>query len=107
MSLSNHVSLTITQDSVGVARAGFGKPLILSATAAWAERTRSYSSLSEVDDDFAAGTPEYRAASAIFSQSPHPEEIMIGRSALPRSEKYTIAATARNSHAYLIEVELR
>ncbi len=106
MSLSNHVSLTITQDSVGVARAGFGVPLILSATAAWAERVRFYSSLSEVDDDFAAGTPEYRAASAIFSQSPHPEQIAIGRSALPPTQKYTIAATARNSHAYSISVEL-
>ncbi len=105
--ISNHVSLTISQDSLGVARAGFGVPMILSATAAFAERIRFYSSLAEVAEDFASTTgPEYLAAQALFSQSPHPEQIAIGRSALPPTQKYEIAVAAvRNSHTYEIVVK--
>ncbi len=79
--LSEHVSMTITQDSVGIARAGFGVPLILSCNAAFPERVRSYTDLAGVGDDFATTSPEYLAARAMFSQSPHPETIMIGRAA--------------------------
>ncbi len=104
--LSNHVSLTITQDTLGIARAGFGVPMILSATAAFAERIRFYSSLAEVAVDFAVTTSaEYLAAQAIFSQSPHPEQIAIGRSALPPTQVYTGGvANIRNSHAYTVVV---
>lgn len=78
--LSEHVSLTITQDSVGIARAGFGVPLILSVNAAFAERVRFYSDLSGLaDDGFATDSPEYLAAQAVFSQSPHTETVAIGR----------------------------
>lgn len=101
--LSNHVSLSITQDSVGVARAGFGVPLIVSYyTSGWgAERVRSYASLAEVATDFAVTTgPEYRAASALFSQSPRPETIMIGRGALPPTQKFTLTPVVQNSHTY-------
>lgn len=104
MPLSDHVSLTITQDSVGVSRAGFGTILMLSASTeaqAWVERVRTYSSLGEVLEDFPSTSgPEYRAAAAIFSQSPHPEQIKIGRSALPPTQKYTLTPVVRNSHTY-------
>jgi hypothetical protein len=105
-SLSNHVSITISQDSVGIARAGFGVPMILSATANWVERIRFYSGLSEVAQDFAStSSAEYLAAQAIFSQSPRPERIAIGRSALPPTQQYTLAATARDSYTYTVGVE--
>ena len=42
MALPDHVTISITSDSVGVARAGFGIPLIVSHTAAFAERVRTY-----------------------------------------------------------------
>lgn len=101
--LSNYVSLTITQDSVGIARAGFGVPLILSANAAWAERTRTYNSLADVAVDFPSTTgPEYLAAQAIFSQSPRPSSIKIGRSALPPTQKYTLTPVVQNSHTYTL-----
>ena len=105
-SLSNHVTLTIAQNSVGVSRAGFGVPLILSATAAWSERVRFYSSLAEVATDFAVTTSaEYLAASAIFSQTPKPTSIAIGRSALKPTQVYTIIPIAANSRDYVIKVK--
>lgn len=92
--LSEHVSMTITQDSVGIARLGFGVPLILSCNAAFPERVRSYSDLSSVGDDFATTSPEYLAARAMFSQSPHPEQIMIGRAVGKPTLAYRLDVTS-------------
>lgn len=78
--LSEHVSLSITQDSVGIARAGFGIPLILSCNATFSERVRFYSDLPGlVTDGFVTTSPEYLAVQAILSQNPHPEQVAIGR----------------------------
>lgn len=102
--LSTVVTLAITSDSVGLARQSFGIPMILSHTASWSERVRSYSSSAEVADDFAIDTPEYLAANAMFSQNPHPQTVKIGRCALKPTMKYTLAATAADSTAYDIAV---
>ncbi len=108
MALADHVTLTITADSVGVSRAGFGVPLILSATAAFAERTRVYTDLSGlVADGFAAGSPEHRAASAMFAQAPRPPKVKIGRSALPPTLVYTLnVVTVRDLHTYKLNVRV-
>ena len=90
-SLSEIVSLTITQDSVVIQRESFGIPLVLSVNAAWAERVRSYQSTADVLVDFAAGSPEYLAAAALFSQSPAPAQIMIGRAAGKPTQAYKIS----------------
>jgi len=90
---------------VGIARAGFGIPLILSHTATWTERTRTYGSFADVTADFASGTPEYISAQAIFAQSPHPEQIMIGRASLQPTQKYVIGVNSViDSHAYKVNV---
>ncbi len=100
------VTVSITSDSVGVQRAGFGKPLILSYNATFSERTRTYSSLSELAVDFATTTVEYLCASQIFAQEPCPEEIMIGRGALPPTVVQTIEVqTVRTNHTYRLHVE--
>lgn len=93
--LTEHVSLTITADTLGQARAGFGVALALSYTAAWAERTRTYGSLSDVAADFPVTTsPEYLEAQAYFGQSPHPEQLIVGRCALKPTLAYTIGVQA-------------
>lgn len=104
--LSNHVALLITRDSVGVARAGFGVPLVLSGLATFPELIRFYSSAGEVAEDFPdLFGPEYRAAVALFSQSPHPSRIAIGKSSLPPTQVYTLSVgTLRNSYAYTAKV---
>lgn len=104
--LSEHVTMTITQDSVGIARAGFGVPMILSCNAAFSERARSYSDLAGVGADFATTSPEYLAASAMFSQNPHPEKIMIGRAVGKPTQVYTLnITTVKNLHTYKLTVK--
>lgn len=108
MPLSDHVSINITQDTVGVKRAGFGVPLILSANAAFAERVRYYQDLpSLVTDGFATDSPEYRAVQAMLSQELRPERIAIGRAALKPTQRYEIGLAAggiKNSHTYRLRV---
>lgn len=90
-SLSDHVSLTISADAIGVSRAGFGIPLILSVNATFPERYRTYTDLPGLaDDGFATTSPEYLAASALFSQNPHPETIAVGRAVGQPTQRYQI-----------------
>lgn len=102
------VTVSITSDSVGVQRAGFGKPLILSYNCPvdFTERTRTYDSLSGLADDFASSTVEYLCASQIFSQEPAPSEIMVGRGALPPTQKYALSvSTVAAGRVYALHVE--
>ena len=104
-SLSDHVVLSITQDSVGLTRAGFGVAGILSVNAAWAERSRTYSDLAGVAADFAATSPEYLAAQALLSQSPHPSSLKILRAVGKPTLVYTCGVVnIKNSHTYQIRV---
>lgn len=103
--LAEHVTLTITANTVGIARAGFGVPMILSHSVTWTERTRSYGSLGDIAADFAAGTPEYISASQIFAQSPHPESVIVGRASLKPTQVYVIGVSSVvDSHAYSVNV---
>lgn len=106
--LTDYVTITITQNTVGITRAGFGVPLILSATAAFTERIRFYTDLAGVAVDFATTTSaEYLAAQAMFSQSPSPSRIAIGRSALKPTLAYQLSAitpTSNISYQYKLTV---
>ena len=90
MPLSDIVNVVITTQNPGVTQAGFGIPLILSHTAAWAERTRTYNNIADVGADFAVNDAEYLAAAKIFSQSPAPPTIMIGRAANKPTQRFTV-----------------
>lgn len=108
MSLSDIVSVSIETTAVNVTAPGFGTPLIMgtSAQALFAERTRTYSSLSEmVDDSFTVNSPEYRAAAKCFAQSPRPASVKIGRCALPPTQRYLVeVASVANSTDYTLTV---
>jgi hypothetical protein len=106
MSVDNHVALVITADSVGVARAGFGLPLILSPNAPWPERLRLYSRLADIiGDGFPAGSPEALAGGAMLGQSPRPRQIAIGRAANRPTQRYTLGVAAvRNLFPYQVRV---
>lgn len=76
-------SVTITRANVTPSRAGFGTPMILAYHTLNADRVRSYSSLSAMSaDGFRSHDPAYRAAAAVFSQTPRPRRIKVGRRAL-------------------------
>ncbi len=93
MSLNPFVTSLISTQPVGVPRASFGVPALLSynATAFGADRTRFYSSVDEVAADFASLTgPEYLWATAVFSQAdPVPERIAILRGSSAPTMLYT------------------
>lgn len=102
-SLVNHVSLQILQTGSGVSRAGFGVPLIISHSASWAERTRSYNELSEVAVDFPVTTsPEYLQAQAIFSQKLRPASIKIGRASLQPTQQFVLVPVVADSFTYTV-----
>lgn len=90
MPLSDIATITVSTAGAGVTRTGFGVPLILGYNATFGELVRTYTSLSAVGDDFAANTPEYLAAEAIFSQSPKVPRIMIGRGTLKPTQRYSV-----------------
>lgn len=106
MPLSDHVQLTITTTAVGLQQPGYGVPLILSASAAWSNRVRFYTSLSGVSTDFpVTSSPEYLSASALFSQTPAPSQIAIGRLTNLPTQQYVInVQTVRNTYAYGVNV---
>lgn len=90
MPLSDIATINVTTTGAGVTRAGYGVPLILSHTASWAERYRTYTRASAVAVDFAVNTPEYMAAAKIFAQTPNIASIVIGRAALVPTQKFSI-----------------
>jgi Protein of unknown function (DUF3383) len=94
VSLEDIATIVVTTTGAGVTRAGFGIPLILSYSASWVERTRSYTSISAVGADFPVNSPEYMAANKIFSQSPKVPKIMIGRGALKPTQQFSVGVQA-------------
>lgn len=76
---ADHVLVQLTIDSVGLARQGFGILIILSHTATFPERVRYYSSTAAGLADWTADSPEGRAISAAFAQSPKPQLVGIAR----------------------------
>lgn len=101
--ITNHVTISITTDSVGVTKPGFGIPLIASHNASFAERVRTYTDLAGLTaDGFVATSPEFLAATALFAQDPSIVSLKIGRFALKPTQTYTIIPVAADSTAYTI-----
>jgi hypothetical protein len=92
LEISRIVDVQITRETTGVAQAGFSVPLIVgvNSTGWLLERVRSYRSITAVAADFATSTDEYRAAAAIFSQSPRLSLLKIGREATRVAQVQTI-----------------
>lgn len=90
--LSNHASISITRDSLGVKRANSETPMMVSYSAAWAERHREYEDVAGVEADFPDPTSvEVRTATAVFSQNPQVEKLFIGRGANKPTLQYTMS----------------
>lgn len=89
--IRDRVKVEILRDTSAVSRVSFGIPLFIGETAS-APRAASYANLEEVGDEFATTDREYLAASAFFSQSPQPRELIIGNRAV--GETYVEAIEA-------------
>lgn len=106
MPISDIAQITITSADAGVTQEGFGTPLILSESAPFAERTRTYTDLAGlVADGYAITKPEYLAAQALLSQEPRPAQFKMGKALLKGTQRYDITvATVANSTAYKVWV---
>jgi len=79
--ISNIINVTVNVTKAAPSRAAFGIPLIVPPLhTTFAERVRSYSSLSGLlDDGFEVYDAAYIWAAALFSQNPRPSKVKIGR----------------------------
>lgn len=85
------VNVTVQMSPLAAAFRNFGAMLIVGASDVIdvAERIRTYSSVTDVANDFGTSAPEYQAAVAFFAQSPQPTTVQIGRWAKsPTSGQY-------------------
>lgn len=82
MELDRIVEITLTRASTPVDTASFQIPLVLATFTNFAERTRTYSDISAVGDDFRNGEAVYEIASKLFGQTTvgaKPPVIVVGR----------------------------
>jgi hypothetical protein len=93
MSIDSIITVQIDRTSTTVSQAGFGTPLIAAyfPTSIFAQRSKEYSSLSEmVADGFVSTDPAYLAASDAWAQSPSPPTIKVGRRAGAPQQTLTV-----------------
>jgi len=78
------VQVSITKDTKGVSRLGFGVPLLITQenVAGWLpeERVRFYTDASQIVDDVTGGTDSrtYKALQTVFSQNPRVQRVAVG-----------------------------
>lgn len=79
MPLSDYINIIISRETQGVARATFDIPLLLADVHEFYERTKVYTGISGIADDFESTSEVYAMAQKLFSQNPHPRRIKVGR----------------------------
>ncbi len=100
--INNYVTVTITKNTIGITRAGFGTLIALTQNAPFAARTRSYSSDAAVAVDYPnVRSPERRMSATFFGQSTSSKKFKLGR----RVNKSTMviqlsAIVVRNLYQY-------
>lgn len=79
MAITDIANVVISLQTSGVTRAGFGTPLFLSKHRHTGNVVDSYTSLSSVAADFPTDSNVYKAAQAVFGNSPAPKVFKVGR----------------------------
>ena len=83
--LTDIIEINISRETAAVAQTNFNVPLFISAHTRFAERARTYSSLTAVGEDFKPTDTAYIAAQKLFGQALTPAQIVIGRRLVPSS----------------------
>ena len=93
--MSRHVTVDITRETKPVSEKGFGLPLML-ATSKFLDY-KVYTDISEVAEDFAETTREYKLANRMFGQSPKIAELACyGIDYVPDADEVTALVAALN-----------
>jgi hypothetical protein len=100
-------SVTITRANVTPTRAGFGTPMVVAYHTLNSDRVRTYSSLAAMSaDGFRSHDAAYRAAAAVFAQTPRPRRVKVGRRALAPTQVIRITPVAPSSgEVYSLKVD--
>lgn len=104
--INNYVTVTISKNTIGITRAGFGTFLALSPNAPFSNRVKSYADDASVATDYAnARSPERRLSAAFFGQGTSQKKLKFGR----RGNKSTMViqlsvVTVRNLYQYGVYV---
>ena len=83
--LTDIIEINISRETAAVAQTNFNVPLFISAHTKFAERARTYSSLTAVAEDFEPTDTAYIVAQKLFSQVLKPSQIVMGRRLVPSS----------------------
>lgn len=103
--ISDTVTMTLTEDTVGISARGFGTMALLSYDAPFSG-VRVYGSYADVATDFGAGTFERLAASALFGQTIKPKQIKVYAANFAPTQKATVdVLTVRDNYAYTVAVQ--
>jgi len=93
--ISTVVSVTVTRATRTVTQAGFGTALIFGDAGIFAAGiVRTYNNLTEVAVDFATTDDEYKAANALFAQTPAPLTVKITQRETPVAQVQTLTFSA-------------
>lgn len=94
------VSVTVTAETEVPSREGFGTPLIMAYHTVFPERYRIYNTAADMlSDGFTSSDLAYLAANAMFSQSPRPPRVVIGREENTQKQKIKITPVTANLRA--------
>ena len=103
--LDDIIQISLSRESVAVATASFSIPLILAEFTNFAERTRTYNNITDVEVDFDEGEPVHEMAEQLFGQSTVlgavPPSLVVGRK---RIDNTILTPTVANSTVYTVTV---
>lgn len=100
--LSDIVEVVISRETTTIDTASFNIPMILATFTNFPERSRTYTSITGVGEDFNSTDVVYKMAQATFSQEIKPPSIVVGRRQV--DEVTGSVATVSNSTAYTVTV---
>ena len=104
MALSDITNVSISLQTSGISRQGFGTPLFITAHNYFLDLVRTYSGLSEVAADFPTDSNAYKAAVSVFKNEPSVSSFKIGRQVA--NTLITVAGDTGGTYAAGVTVEL-
>ena len=105
MAIEDIADVSIGQGARAVSRRGYGTPLVLSAHALNTDRFRRYTSTAAlVSDGFATTSPTYKMLTRLFSQTPRPREVIVGRLDSYPTLRYAVTPVLANSKVYSLKI---
>lgn len=99
--ISDIVEVTITRETASIDTAAFNIPAILATFTNFAERARTYTSITEVGADFSSTSNAYLMAQAMFSGDIRPPSIVIGRRQV---DEVTLTPVVANTQTYTVTI---